>query len=214
MDRPDRWSNGEMMAPPLKPIVGPSDTQLLANARRGDDEAFAALVRRYQEQVGRIAIRMLGPGGRDDAEDVSQETFVRFHRGLDQFRGDAAIGTYLTRITINLALNALKRRRWQLARFVRRDANETEPSDELAVETRDELVAAEQRAALEAALGRLDDRHRSVVVLRILEGYSTQHTADLLGLPGGTVMSRLARGLAKLQQDLGARGIGAIDHGS
>ena len=86
-----------------------SDTELLAQAREGQQAAFKQLVERYESLVAATAIGMLGKG--DDAEDVGQETFIKFYRSLDKFRGDAKIGTYLTRIAINLSLDALRRRK-------------------------------------------------------------------------------------------------------
>lgn len=184
-----------------------SDAELLAGYRAGDDQAFAALVRRYQGQVERVVVRMLGGG--DDAEDVAQETFIRLHGGLKNLRGEAAIGTYVTRIAINLSLNALRRRRWQLRRFVRRD-EEGVRVDEPTAEMPDTAVTAERSAALAAALDRLDPRHRAVVILRMLEDYSTRETAEMLEIPEGTVMSRLTRALSKLQHHLRANGMEAM----
>lgn len=107
------------MAVPVAPSDPRSDDELVAGCRAGDEAAFAALIRRYQPQVERIVVSMLGAG--DDAEDAAQETFIRLHRSLEGFRGEAALGTWVSRIAINLSLNALRRRRWQLSRFVRRD---------------------------------------------------------------------------------------------
>lgn len=182
-----------------------SDDVLLAECRAGDERAFGALVRRYQERIERIVVRMLGNG--DEAEDVAQETFIRLHRSLADFRGEAALATYLSRIAINLSLNALRRRRWQLGRFIRRDTEPGAREEEPVVESADLVVAEERRVALSAALGRLDDRHRAVVVLRLLEDYSTRETAEMLQIPEGTVMSRLTRALQKLQHDLRASGM-------
>ena len=86
----------------------PSDLELTRRARDGDDHAFRELVDRYESRVAATVVGMLGPG--PDAEDVGQETFIRFHAALGRFRGEAALGTYLTRIAINLSLNASKRR--------------------------------------------------------------------------------------------------------
>jgi RNA polymerase sigma-70 factor (ECF subfamily) len=195
------------MAAPMTSTDLRSDDELVAGSRAGDERAFAQLIRRYQARVERIVVRMLGPG--DDAEDVAQETFIRLHRGLDGFRGESAIGTYVSRIAINLSLNALRRRRWQLRRFIRRDVEPEARRDEPMVEVTDTVVAEERSAALAAALDRLGDRHRAVVVLRLLEEYSTRETAEMLQIPEGTVMSRLTRALQKLQQDLRASGLEA-----
>lgn len=173
-----------------------SDAELVAHARAGDSAAFRAIVERYQGAVASVVIGMLGPG--DDADDVGQETFVRLHRALDQFRGDAQLSTYLRRIAMNLSLNALKRRRrWRL-RFVSRDQS-AEPLPEPPVPAYD-AEDAERRDVVRAAVAKLAEPHRAVVVLRLLDERSTREAAEILGLPQGTVMSRLSRGMAELER--------------
>src|SRR5580765_8918533 len=107
--------------------VSPSDAELIASAREGDDRAFGAIVERYESAVAAVALGMLGDG--DDAEDVGQETFIRFHRALGSFRGESSLKTYLVHIAMNLSLNALKRRRRSLLRFVSRDDDEDNLAD-------------------------------------------------------------------------------------
>ncbi|NJD19331.1 MAG: sigma-70 family RNA polymerase sigma factor [Gemmatimonadetes bacterium] len=173
----------------------PEDQDLLARARAGDSGAFRTLVERYQGVGAGVVSGMLGPG--DDADDVGQETFVRFHAALQQFRGDAQLGTYLRRIAMNLSLNALKRRRRTRLRFVSRD-QAAAPLPEPAVGAYD-AEGAERRDMVRAAVARLPEKHRSVVVLRLLEGRSTHETAEVLKVPDGTVMSRLARAMDELE---------------
>ncbi|GAB4425832.1 MAG: RNA polymerase sigma factor [Bacteroidia bacterium] len=172
------------------------DTELLDRARRGDQTAFGQLVQRYQARVAATVIGMLGPG--EDAEDVGQEVFIRFYRSLDQYRGEAALATYLTRIAINLSLNALKRRR-RRQRWQRLWGDSAVPDlpDPAQDNDRDD-----DRALLEQGLRRLDPDARAVITLRLIEGYSTQETADLLGIKLGTVLSRLSRAQEKLRQIL------------
>ncbi len=176
----------------------PDDGDLLRSARTGDAAAFRALVERYEPLVAGVVIGMLGPG--DDADDVGQETFIRFHGALGSFRGDAALSTYLRRIAMNLSLNALKRRRRARLRLVSRDE---EALPEPAVDAFDP-EATERRDVVRAAVAGLDEKHRSVVVLRMLEGLSTGETADVLKIPQGTVMSRLARAMSELERVLSA----------
>ena len=185
------------MAPSRRPgASGRSDEELLQSALRGDDQAFRELVERYENQVAATVIGMLGPG--DEADDVGQETFIRFHRAMGNFRGDARLGTYITRIAINLSLKALKKRQTWIKRFVSRDDEDAivpEPAEDgerhVEVRSRTELV--------HRAIGSLKPEHRAVVVLRMLEGYSTRETAQMLDVPQGTVMSRLSRALERLE---------------
>ncbi|QJR36814.1 RNA polymerase sigma factor [Gemmatimonas groenlandica] len=176
-----------------------SDDILLDRARSGDEAAFRALVERYEQAVASVVIGMLGAG--DDADDVGQETFIRFSAAISTFRGEAALGTYLRRIAMNLSLNALKRRRRFSLRLVSRD-HATTPLHEPVVDAYD-AEGAERVAVVRRAVAQLGEKQRSVVVLRLLDGLSTNETAEVLDLPPGTVMSRLSRGVAELQRRLG-----------
>jgi RNA polymerase sigma-70 factor (ECF subfamily) len=177
-----------------------SEQKLIDQARQGNEAAFRALVQKYESLVAATAIGMLGHGA--DAEDVGQETFIRFWRALERFRGDAAVGTYLTRIAINLSLNALERRKRARGRLGSLDAEEDAmPPD---ADGRDDAEKRERREWVQAAVAKLKPEHRAVVVLRMIDGYSTRETAALLKLPEGTVLSRLYRGMEKLKTLLGS----------
>jgi len=189
------------------PTATDSDETLVARARLGDTLAFRLLVDRYQSIVASVVVGMLGPG--HDADDVGQETFIRFHNALAQFRGDAALSTYLRRIAMNLSLNALKQRRRFSLRLVSRDESRTslnEPQVEAYDAERTERIDVVRRAV--AALG---EKQRAVVVLRLLDGLSTNETAVILDLPAGTVMSRLARGMTELERLLAPYARGTTD---
>jgi RNA polymerase sigma-70 factor (ECF subfamily) len=179
-----------------------ADDELIARARAGDDRAFALLVDRYESAVAATVIGMLGPG--EDADDVGQETFIRFHRALDAFRGESSLKTYLVHIAMNLSLNALKRRRRSLLRFVRGDDSVNEIAERRAG-PHDRLEARETRERVRHAVLQLPEHHRAVVVLRMFNGYSTRETADLLGVAEGTVMSRLSRAMRDLEKKLTTR---------
>lgn len=177
---------------------GPPDHQLLAKAREGDQQAFRLLVERYEGRVAATVIGMLGPG--EEAEDVGQEVFVRLFRALDKFREESGLGTYLTRIAINLSLTALqkrKRRAW-VGRLTGGGRDEgwqvPDPAEDEA--------HGDNREWVQAGLQRLDSRFRAVLVLRLMEGYSTKETAQILNIREGTVLSRLARGQDKLREIL------------
>ncbi|HUF11568.1 MAG TPA: sigma-70 family RNA polymerase sigma factor [Longimicrobiales bacterium] len=175
-----------------------ADDVLLERARSGDEYAFRTLVGRYESVVAATVTGMLGVGV--EAEDVGQETFVRFYRGMHRFRGDAALATWLTRIAMNLSLNALRRRK-RHARLTSRDAvpdGRTDP----AVAPDDPALDAERRRRVRAALDTLVPEQRAVVVLRMMEERSTRETAEILGIREGTVMSRLARAMSKLEEAL------------
>ncbi|MCG8327625.1 MAG: sigma-70 family RNA polymerase sigma factor [Chitinophagales bacterium] len=172
------------------------DQQLLAKARQGDEHSFRCIVQKYEQAVYATTIGMLGNTA--DAEDITQEVFIRFHRSLHQFKGEASLGTYLTRIAINLSINEQKkrkRRRWMSIQ--RTESPDLQISDPTQSPERSDL-----QDALKKALQILEPDFRSVLVLRLVDGYSVQETAEILQLPMGTVASRLARAQKKLQEIL------------
>lgn len=176
-----------------------SDQVLIDRARAGDEGAFRDLVERYESRVAATVVGMLGAG--DEAEDVGQETFIRLYRSLDRFRGESSLGTYLTRIAINLSLTALKKRKRRISRFVSKDEMERD-LPEASWDPRGELERKDDVRRVREAVTRLKPDHRTVVVLRMIDGYSTREAAEILGIPVGTVMSRLARAMERLEKDM------------
>ncbi|MGA7303704.1 MAG: RNA polymerase sigma factor [Rhodothermales bacterium] len=175
--------------------IRPTDEELLARARAGDEPALRGIIERYEGKVATTVIGMLGRG--PEADDVGQETFIRFYKALAKFRGDSSLGTYLTRIAINQSLKALKRRRSWHERFLSRD-DDTVLFDEPAEDGELAVELADRHGLVHNALQRLSPDQRAVAVLRFMEGYSTKETAAILGIPEGTVMSRLSRATDKL----------------
>ena len=169
-----------------------AEQALVARARSGDGAAFRQLVERYEGLVAATVTGMLGPG--PEADDVGQRTFIRFYEALDQYRGEGGLAPYLTRIAMNLSLNALEGRKRRRRRFLRREAEDDLPDPATGGEP-----AFEWQELVGRALDRLSPKHRAVVVLRLIDGYSTRETAELLGVPTGTVLSRLARAQAELK---------------
>lgn len=175
------------------------DGELLARARAGDDRAFTALVERYEGAVAATTIGMLGAG--DDADDAGQETFIRFHQSLGAFRGESSLKTYLVHIAMNLSLNALRRRRRSVLRFISRDETPIEWAEPSVGP--DGLVDTEElRRFVRHAVSQLSEKHRAVVVLRMFDDCSTREAAAILGVPEGTVLSRLSRAMKELESRL------------
>ena len=173
------------------------DEALLDGVRQGDRRAWREFVARYEGPVAATVTGMIGRG--PDAEDVGQEVFVRFFRNVHSFRGDANVATYLTRSAINLSLNVIKRRQRMGGWFggspdVDRPSSEAGPDHH--AESRDTA-----RHVSRAILGLKPD-HRAVVVLRLVRDLSTRETAQTLGIPEGTVMSRLTRAQRVLRDRL------------
>lgn len=177
----------------------PTDQALIERAQGGDAEAFGRLVERYEAPVAATVVGMLGPG--PDADDVGQEVFIRLYESLDQFRGESSLETYLIRIAINLSLNEAKQQRRWYRRFLSRDEEEN-ALPEPPVHGHHVIDSRERRELVHRAIQHLNPKHRAVIVLRLIDGYSTKETADLLDIPEGTVLSRLARAKDKLKMTL------------
>ena len=173
------------------------DTDLVERLRAGAPGAFEELVRAYQHRVFGVALRMLG--GRADAEDTAQEVFLRVHRAIGEFRGEARLSTWLYGITSNLCLN----------RLASADRKRTHADEDAVMrapsEAADAAAAAERseiEAALHQAIAELPDDRRIVVVLRDLEGLSYEEIAQALSLEPGTVRSRLHRARLDLKSKM------------
>ncbi len=188
-------------------LLTPEDRLLLEAARSNDDKAFKELVKKYESKVARTVIGMLGYC--PEAEDIGQETFFRFYRSLHSFRGEAGIGTYLTRIAINLCLNEIKRRKRREKFFFSRPRLKSDDTGALQDEFMNNIAdnqpgpgEIETKELVQQGIQQLEPPFRAVLVLRLLDGYSTSETAEILKIPVGTVLSRLARAQVKLKEIL------------
>jgi RNA polymerase sigma-70 factor, ECF subfamily len=166
---------------------------VLERARVGDHEAFAAVVRLYDRRLRGIAYRVLGD--RDRMDDALQEAYIRAFRALPRFRGDARVGTWLFRITYNACLDELARTR--KATHVPLDELVEQASDDVELET-----GVDARAELSAAFARLTPDERAVVFLVDSEGFEYDEAGQVLGIPVGTVASRLNRARKALRSTL------------
>jgi RNA polymerase sigma-70 factor, ECF subfamily len=167
------------------------DPVTVARARSGDERAFAALVRHYDDGLRTLAFRLLGDRARMD--DALQEAYVKAYRALPQFRGDASLGTWLYRITYNACIDELKRTSAVVDLESVRDRVQTDvdPVDALSI-----------RQTLAHALAGLPPEDRAAVLLVDADGFDYRDAAQVLGIPEGTVASRLNRARAALRQTL------------
>lgn len=179
-----------------------SDEALVARARAGDDAAFDQLVDRHADHVWGICLRYFGNA--HDAEDAFQAAFLACYRGLQSFRGQAQLSTWLYRVTTN-ACHDLARRAARQPRVVPLEADRHAGGDAgLDRAATDRLAAAELQPELLAALRELDPQQRHAVVLRDVVGFGYGEIADLQGVAVGTAKSRVHRGHARLAELLGA----------
>lgn len=171
------------------------DLQIIQKIRKGNTSLFKELIKRYESLVAATVIGMLGKCS--EVDDVGQEVFIRFYKALDKFRGESTVGTYLTRIAINLSINELRRRQRRHHFY----SFSEEGLDDIA-NPGNGKGEQEDKEFVRRAIEKLTPKFRSVIVLRLIDGYSTEETAKILKLPVGTVLSRLARGQQKLKQIL------------
>lgn len=165
-----------------------SDEHLVTVAKNGDMAAFKELVDRHESKIAGVVKSMLGDT--TEAVDVGQEVFIRFYEALDKFKGESAVSTYLIRIAINLALNEIKRRKRRNLFFMPiEDGHWVKEPDE----------NADMKDIIHYEISCLDVDFQTVVTLRMIEGYSTEETSEILGIPLGTVLSRLSRAQKKLK---------------
>jgi RNA polymerase sigma-70 factor (ECF subfamily) len=170
-----------------------TENELLEHARQGDHRAFQSLVECFQQPIATVVKGILGDCA--EAEDVGQEVFIRFYKSMHQFNGKSTLKTYLTCIAINLSLNELKKKKSFLS------INNGELQNTFMVQQADSSKFEDQEL-IDNALNLLPYKQRSIVVLRLMQGYSVKETAIILKIPEGTVLSRLSRAQETLQRIL------------
>jgi RNA polymerase sigma-70 factor (ECF subfamily) len=218
-----------MTDPDQPPVGGPGgvaakatglrpDVALLQKAQAGDRGAYGQVVLLYQDRLYNAVLRLMGD--REEARELTQEAFMRGLLKIDSFRGDASPYTWLFRIAVNLAISHLRKvNRFRVFSLDRpaggkggRYSDDDQASslvDRVARERADgappaKMEGRERDQAVLSALGRLDAEYRAVLVMRDIEGFDYQQMADILGLPLGTLKSRLFRARMALRDELKA----------
>ena len=172
------------------------DQAFAIRASRGDVEAFRLLVEEHSGLVYRVALRILGA---EDAQDASQEVWIRVWRNIKNFRGDSAFSTWLYRITVNTCLS--------VRRKVSRRGEREYSGDEMPflpeppggdADPEASALSAERREEIQAALGHVRAEHRAALVLRHMEGLSYAEIAQILEVPDGTAKGWVSRGRAAM----------------
>jgi RNA polymerase sigma-70 factor (ECF subfamily) len=187
------------MAETLETAESAAD-RLIDRARAGDRAAFDQIVAEYQRRVASTAWRMLGD--REDARDAAQETFLKVFKYIGSFRIGEDFGAWIYRIVVNVCRDVMKKRsrRWQAISLddiadSRHFESLTGPQDLEA-----DAIVSEQRKLVGMALETLTRKEREALVLRDLEGLSTEEVARILGSSQGTVRSQICSARAKIKQ--------------
>ncbi|MDE3160776.1 MAG: sigma-70 family RNA polymerase sigma factor [Acidobacteriota bacterium] len=194
-----------MHSTPVPSQAGFDEAPFVAQARKGDDRAFAELVKRYEAKIFRLAQHITQ--NREDAEDVLQETFLRAYEHLDQFQGNSKFYTWIVRIAVNQALMKLRRRRTDKSVSLDEsiDTGEDTVTREIAAWDEDpeqRFSREELGEILDSAIQTLAPAYRSVFLLRDVDDLSTEETAEALGLSVPAVKSRLLRARLQLREKL------------
>jgi len=169
------------------------DKALVGWAQAGDMLAFEEMVARHRDKIYARAYSMMR--NEDEAVDLSQEAWVKGWQRLKQFQGEASFGTWMTRIVINLCLDALRRKKRQHADSIELMAEESGGVERhmpvVTVNPTEGLERAELRQRIDQALGQLSEAHRTVLMLHEFDGLEYKEIAKVMGCSIGTVMSRL-----------------------
>jgi RNA polymerase sigma-70 factor (ECF subfamily) len=184
-------------------VEQPEASDLVRRARAGDEAAFGLLVAEHEALVLRTAWRLVR--NTEDARDIAQEAFLRLHRNINNFDPGRDLAPWLYRVTVNLGLSSLRRRK----RKPEAELNEDDPALGIPSGRSDQervSDAADARRVIAALLDQISERERAAIVLRDLEGLEISEVARALGCRKGTVRSHLSRGRLKLRAAIQAGG--------
>ena len=173
----------------------PPDSELLARAVQGDHEALNDVMRLHEDRVFSVCLRIMG--NREQALDATQDTFLTVFRKAHQFKGRSAVGTWIYRIAVNTCYDQIRKAKRRPSQPM---PDYYDPEDELAG---DQVEAAAVRPDIRKALQAIPQEFRAAVVLSDMEGMSLPDVAEVLGVPVGTVKSRVFRGRRLLAELLG-----------
>jgi RNA polymerase sigma-70 factor (ECF subfamily) len=189
--------------------VATDDLTLVKRVKTGDQRAFKLLVERYQRKIYAVALGMVKD--KEEALDVSQEAFVKVYKYLDHFKGDSSFYTWLYRITVNICIDALRKKQALRGEQVELDeavmmdtaeANIGALGSRLGTNPQKSALRKELAEKIQQALETVPEKHRAILLLREVEGMSYEDLARTLKIPKGTVMSRLFHARTKVQKIL------------
>lgn len=188
------------MAVSAAATIRTQEASLLERHRQGDGQAFRELYREFEGMVYNLALRMSSNPA--DAEDITQETFIRAYRHLKKFKGKSSLKTWVFRIALNCSNTRLGRRGRRLAHRVDDSESELERLADEGRSPEERALATDLSAAVRVGLDHLPSRYREAVLLRDFEGLDYAEIAEVLGVRIGTVRSRIARGRQQLRKRL------------
>jgi RNA polymerase sigma-70 factor, ECF subfamily len=181
--------------------VSSDDNRLISECREGNTAAFGELVSRYQDRLYNSVLRLADNA--EDARDVVQEAFLHAYQSLSTFKGDSLFFTWLYRIAVNTAISMKRKKRIVLRIQPGGEGNVVEPTDPSeSTKPGHAIEMAEEELRVHNALAKLSQEHRSVLVMKDMEGMKYEEMADILGVPVGTIRSRLHRARLEMRDIL------------
>ncbi|MBI1941364.1 MAG: sigma-70 family RNA polymerase sigma factor [Acidobacteria bacterium] len=175
-----------------------SETQLIARAQRGDEEAFAALFDAHKRRVYSLCLRMTGDTA--EAEDLSQEAFLQLFRKISTFRGESAFTTWLHRLVVNVVLMHLRKKGLQKVSLDEVDTSQEEPVKRDYGEDDRRLMGSIDRISLGRAIAALPPGYRAIFVLHDVEGFEHNEIAQIMNCSIGNSKSQLHKARMKLRE--------------
>ena len=180
-----------------------TEAELIRQSCAGSIDAFEQLILLYEKRVYTIAYKYMG--NHEDANDMAQESLIKAYQSIGSFRGDAAFGTWLGKITVNRCLDELrKRKKMQMASLEDtlelEDGSVKKELESPAVTPEEHAIQRETAVYMQMLIGKLKEEYRTVIVLREIEGYSYEDIADMLSCSVGTVKSRISRARQYLKE--------------
>lgn len=182
------------------------EKRLIKQVKKGDHQAFAELVDRYKNSVYAICLRMVGD--RHEAEDLSQETFIRAYRHIAQFDHNRKFSTWVFRIATNLSIDFLRRKKPSVsldAEIPGTDGltlNSMLPDSDAGARPDERMIRTEMEQRVQREIAKLPEKYRSAVILKYVEDLSLKEIGDIMDLPIGTVKTRIHRGREMIRRNM------------
>lgn len=177
-----------------------TETQLIARAQQGDEEAFAALFEAHKRRVYSLCLRMTGDAA--EAEDLTQEAFLQLFRKISTFRGESAFTTWLHRLVVNVVLMHLRKKGLQKVSLDEVDTSQEEPVKRDYGDDDRRLLGSVSRIGLARAIAQLPPGYRTIFVLHDVEGYEHNEIAQIMNCSIGNSKSQLHKARLKLREIL------------
>jgi len=182
------------------------EARLIKRAIAGSLEAFEQLIQQYEKRIYNYCFRMTN--NQEDAEDLTQEIFIKVYKSLHSFKGNSQFSTWIYRIAYNTCVDKYRKQKIKMISLTSNDEDEKDidlPSNEPLPE--DQIVNKEQYQLLCECISMLKPEYKTAIILRDIQNYTYEEIASILNIPLGTVKSHISRGRAALRDALAARGM-------